>query len=470
MQVLWITGKQVDGAVSSPHYPDFLKGVEVEMEKLGHKIHFIFFSDTMKKSAMTKNNFFYEPEKIEIKNTDKIAAKLENLYKFTFKQAYFPDQIQVSKYQDYRKIHLPEKEFRNLSHLIPRFLYLEKVIEKSAADVVFCDQSSEVEMEFGRSICLKKKKMFLRQAELFLGQGVFYQQFEFGKEVMALPVLNKGVTMPQAKKFVDDFVKNNRSSYARRPRVPVGIKSYYLPRLLRFYRYPQFVKLALISPFLFIEEKVFKKLYEDKYDSSKPYLFFGFHLPTESTISLRGLPYMTQLSLIESISRVLPIGYYLYVREHPDWRKHFPFSYLKKIKELPCVRIIPPKIPISTVLKNSRGVLAYGATTGIEALLYGKPVLSFAPNVYYGLHKSVGYCSNLFELGAKLVKLVNTKVEKEDTYKYIHKMLRSTSDISLDAGTFLSGEDSKNKAQIFTKELLSSIDYLKTTKHEKFES
>lgn len=460
MNILWITNKYVDGGSLSRFYPDFLQFVEKEADKSGHKISFIFFSDAMKSKVKTKNNFFYD-QKSGIKDVQRIANEIENSYQFTFKQAYFPDQIQVSKIQDYRQIHLSEKEFCNLDFLVPRFLFLEKIIDDEKIDVVFCDQSPEVEMEFARAICLKKKKMFLRQSESFLGRCVFYQQYEFGKERVALPILDRSITQSIAKDFVDDYIKNDRLPYLPRPYLPVNAKEFYLPRLLHFYRFPQYIKLALMSPYLSYEEKVLKPMIEDKFDPTKPYLFLGFHLPTESTIGLRALPYMTQTSLTENISRVLPYGHYLYVREHPSWRKHFPLSYLQQIKKLPCVKLISPEIPISKVIKHSQGILTYNATTGIEALMYGKPVLSFAPNVYHGLHPSADYCSDLFELGSKLVKLINTEVKKEDTYKYVYNLMRSTSNIALNAGTFLSESDSSVKALIFTKELLASIDYCK---------
>lgn len=461
MNILWITNKYVEGKSLSRYYPHFLKNVEDKIEQSGNKISFIFFSNAMKPRVKTKNNYFYFPRVISSKKGQKIAKNIENDYKFTFKQAYFPDLIQVSKNQDYRQIHLKEKEFSNLSHLIPKFLYLEKIIQQEKIDAVFCDQSPEVEMEFARTICYKYDKIFLRQSQAFLGRCVFYQQFKFGQEKISLPTLDTSITKKNAKNFVDDFFKKHRSPYQKMIFLPPNLKEFYLSRLWRFYQYPQFIKLAFLKPYYYFEELVLKKAIEDKFDPKKPYLFFGLHLPTEATVTLRSLPYMTQISLIESISRVLPFGHYLYVREHPYHRKHFSAFFLNKLKKLPCVRLISPEIPISEILKNCQGVLTYNSTTGIEALMYGKPVLSFAANVYHGLHQSALYCDNLYQLGEKLTQLINTTVDIEQTYNYIFKMLRSSSKISILAGTFLSKEDSFKKAQIFSNELLLSLKYCK---------
>lgn len=457
--ILWVTNKYVEGGSLSRFYPDFLMNVEKNIKKEGHKISFVFFTDAMRAKVKTKNNFFFERKKINIRNLEQKAQKIENDYQFTFKQAYFPDLIQVSKRQDYRKIHLSEKEFHNLNHLIPRFIYLERIIERDKIDIVFCDQSSEAEMEFARAICLKKNKIFLRQSDSFLGRCLFYQQFAFGKERIVQPILDKKMTRNIAKNYVLDFVKNNRLPYLPKQCVAPNFAEFYLPRLLHFYRYPQYIKIALSKPWLLFEEKILKATLRNKFDPRKPYLFFGLHSPIESTIALRALPYMTQVSLIESISRVMPHGYYLYVREHPAWRERFPFLYIKTLKALPSVRLISADIPIAKILKHAQGVLTYNSTTGIEALMYGKPVLSFAPNSYYKLHPAADYCSDLYDLGMKLAKLIKTPVDKNDTYKYIYEMFRSSSEISIQAGTFLSSDDSASKALIFTSELLAAIEF-----------
>jgi hypothetical protein len=457
MNILWVLNKYVEGGCLSRYYPDFLKGIEEEVERSGNKIYFIFFSEAMRDKAKTKNNIFYKETRI--KNAKSVAKRLEKDYEFTFKQAYFAEIIQVSKLQDYRKINLPTREFEKTDYLVGRYLYLEKIIDQMDIDAVFCDQSAEAEMEFARSLCHKKQKIFLRYIESFLGRSVFLQQFAFGKERVALPLLDKSINLDYAKNFVDDFVKNDRLPYIPKPFLKANFREYYLPRLFRFYQYPQFIKIALMQPYLYFEDKILKGLIRSKFDEKKPYFYFGFHLPTESTVALRALPFMTQTALIESFSRVLPSGYYLYVREHPSWKTRFPYYRINRLKRMPNVKLISTEIPISKILKHCSGVLTYNATTGIEALMYGKPVLSFAPNVYSGLHPAAEFCTDLYEAGAALAKLADTKVNKIDTYKYIYKLTRSTSDISLAAGTFLSQQDSVQKASKFSRDLLLAIKY-----------
>jgi len=108
-------------------------------------------------------------------------------------------------------------------------------------------------------------------------------------------------------------------------------------------------------------------------------------------------------------------------------------------------------------LRNARGVLVYNSTTGIEALMHGKPVLSFASNIYYKHHPAVLHCTDLYELGEKLTQLVNTKVDRNDTIKYLQKMRRISIDFLLGSDMFLSEEDAKEKAIKYSQLMIKGI-------------
>ena len=153
-------------------------------------------------------------------------------------------------------------------------------------------------------------------------------------------------------------------------------------------------------------------------------------LLTESTVALRAQPFSNQLSIIEMIARVLPAGYKLYVREHPLWRNRYSYRLLAQLKTIPNVRFISTKYPAWEIVKNSKGILTLNGTNGIEALMYGKPVLAFAPNVYTDFHSGAIRCTNLFQLGAKLVELINTSINYTETVNYIQKLMSISSPVS----------------------------------------
>ena len=152
-KILWILNKYVGSDKSEEFYPHFLSNTQKELEKKGHQLSFVFFSDLLANSEDIRNKcVFRDGEFINLtkEGTDNEAIRIEREYGFTFKQAYFSDIIQVFKGQNNRKITVPEKYFKDLSFLVPRFLFLEQLITSHNFDVIFSDVSPEVEMEFGR--------------------------------------------------------------------------------------------------------------------------------------------------------------------------------------------------------------------------------------------------------------------------------------------------------------------------------
>ena len=475
--------KYVSGEEGQAYYPYFLMHLQNTLKEKGIELHFVFFSGSMKASAYRTNNHFYDPAEFNGMSKDEIqdeAQRIERDYAFTLKQAWFPDILQTSifkrdlipdflqifKIHSERKIIVPEDELNDLEPLIKKFLYLENLIESEKIDVIFSDQSAEAEMEFGRAIGFKYNIPVLKAYEgSFLGRSVLMQHTEFGEDHLIDASINQDYTLDEAGKFLDDYTKNEgQPSY-------IGAKKLKLNRTI-FERFSAKLKIEkhriLLLPFklayqafidlcLWFESAVLKQSLYDRFDPSKPYLFLGFHLNQESTMALRSMPYVNQTALIEMLSRVLPYGYTLYVREHPHWPKTYPYSYLKKCKAYPNVRLLSPNISIHDVLKGSRGVIVYNSNTGVEALMHGKPVLSFASNIYYKLHPAVIHCTNLYGLGKKLSQLINIRVDRNDTLKYLQKMQHVSSDILMGAEMFISEDDAKEKANQYSQILIKGI-------------
>jgi hypothetical protein len=468
-KALWIINKYISGEEGQAYYPYFLMHLQDTLKEKGIELHFVFFSGSMKASALGINNHFYDSTEFNGMSEDEIqdeAQRIEQDYAFTLKQAWFPDILQTFGDVRQRKIIVPEDELNNLERLVAKFLYLENLVESEKIDVIFSDVSPEAEMELGRAIGFKYNIPVLKAYEgSFLGRSVLMKHTEFGENHLIEAGNNQDYTLDEAGRFLDDYTKNEgQPSY-------VGVKKLKLNRTI-FERFAAKLKIekhriillpfkliyqAFIDLYLWFESAVLKQSLYDRFDPGKPYLFLGFQLNQESTMGLRSMPYVNQTALIEMLSRVLPYGYTLYVREHPHWPKTYPYSYLKKCKAYPNVRLLSPNISIHDVLKGSNGVIVYNSNTGIEALMHGKPVLSFASNIYYKLHPAVIHCTNLYGLGKKLSQLINIKVDRDDTLKYLQKMQCVSSDFLMGADMFISEDDAKEKANQYSQILIKGI-------------
>ncbi|MCR4792057.1 MAG: hypothetical protein K5871_04865 [Lachnospiraceae bacterium] len=114
------------------------------------------------------------------------------------------------------------------------------------------------------------------------------------------------------------------------------------------------------------------------------YYYMPLHLIPESS-SLGGAPYyINELAVIEAVSKSLPLGYYLYVKEHQSMLGERNFRFYEQVKKLPNVRLMQinyyedPK----PWIVNSEGVITLTGTSGYEAVMLGKPAFIFGDVVY----------------------------------------------------------------------------------------
>jgi len=464
--------KYVTGQKDQRYYPEFLNMLHKELHDSGYNLLYLLNSQNLVDHLDPKLVLLYSPSRYDSMSKDQLVAEAERIeheYSFTLKQAWFPDILQTFKKQNNRQIIVPASDLNNLEPLIKKFLYLEDLISTGEYDFIFSDVSPEVEMEFARAIGVKHGIHVLKSYEgSFLGRSAILKLSKYGKYQFIDAETGPEYTESEAKRFIDDYVnKKQQPSYVGK-RKNVELESIYrkIARVVKREKLKSILfPITYVGRFFWIlalmfETKVLKKLIYEEFDPNVPYLFMGFHLNQESTMGLRSLPYVNQVALVEIISRVLPFGYTLYVREHPHWPERFPYSYMKQCTKYPNVRVISPNISIHDILKDAGGVIVYNSNTGIEALLYEKPVLSFSANIYYGLHPSVLHCTDLFDVGELLVKLINTKVSRDDTIEYVKRMLVSTLDMTLGSDTFLSTDDADEKAVRFARFLAKSMEVI----------
>jgi len=118
--------------------------------------------------------------------------------------------------------------------------------------------------------------------------------------------------------------------------------------------------------------------------SDEKFLYFPLHTEPEAKI-LATAPFFTdQISLIENISRSLPIDFSLYVKEHPGqqfkgWRS---IQDYKRIIDIPNVKLFHPSINSQELISKSQGVIAISGSTAFETLFFKKPVFLFAEEYF----------------------------------------------------------------------------------------
>jgi Capsule polysaccharide biosynthesis protein len=125
---------------------------------------------------------------------------------------------------------------------------------------------------------------------------------------------------------------------------------------------------------------------------SDRFVLFPLHVQPEAT-TLTLAPFLVdQPTLVANIAKSLPVGYLLYVKEHAYavGRRHL--AEYARMAACPNVRLISAEANVHDLVPASAAVATITGTMGLEALIYGRPSITFARPFYVasGLTHEVG--------------------------------------------------------------------------------
>ncbi|MFV8352514.1 hypothetical protein [Flavobacterium sp. XS2P14] len=144
------------------------------------------------------------------------------------------------------------------------------------------------------------------------------------------------------------------------------------PNPLKYFLF--YAKIDIKRQFLFRSRNFFENPVKDE-----QYVYMPLHLIPESTTFVKAPFYFNELFIIEQISKSLPIGCKLYVKEHQSMLGERSFQFYKKVKQFPNVRLVKfnyyddPK----PWIENAKGVITITGTGAYEAAMLGKKALVF---------------------------------------------------------------------------------------------
>ena len=120
------------------------------------------------------------------------------------------------------------------------------------------------------------------------------------------------------------------------------------------------------------------------------YVYMPLHLIPESTTSILTPFYVNELSVIEAVSKSLPAGWMLYVKEHQAMIGERSIEFYKAVNRLPNAKMVQlnyyndPKPWIT----KSQGVVTLSGTAAYEAAMLGKHAVVFS-NVPFSLIEGI---------------------------------------------------------------------------------
>ncbi len=170
----------------------------------------------------------------------------------------------------------------------------------------------------------------------------------------------------------------------------------------------------------------YKKIKYDNFLPNDIFYFYPLHLEPEAVVLYwaDGI-YSNQVKLIENIASQLPVGVFLYVKDHPHLYGYRDVIDYERLKDIPNVKLIAPKIPGKEIIKYSKGVITLNGTAGFEALLLNKHVITFG-KPFYHISSRVYFVKNIKDLRGVLYEIEDMKFEDDDyLYRFVLAYLRS---------------------------------------------
>jgi hypothetical protein len=187
------------------------------------------------------------------------------------------------------------------------------------------------------------------------------------------------------------------------------------------------------------------------------FILFPLHFQPEASTMVYAPFYENQLATIENIAKCLPVGYRLYVKEHMAMWGRRPLSFYKALRHIPAVKLIAPHYNIHHLIPLCDAVVTLTSTTGIEALLYGKPVIVLG-KVFYELFDGVVKVRSFEELGIELPKVLSRReIGLDNVLKVVHSLFQCTYPGNLDDALYSARTLTRNNIEVLAEVLISKI-------------
>ena len=149
------------------------------------------------------------------------------------------------------------------------------------------------------------------------------------------------------------------------------------------------------------------------------YIYYPLHVNPEYSTNFQGTLWMNQLYTIELLSKSVPHDWTVCVKEHPAMfiARVRPRAFYDKIRQFPNVRMVPVSMSGEELIRGSQMVAVVTGTTGWEAILHGKPVISFVDNYFDVLGLSAKF-SNIrsfsLEIREELKRIATVSKEERE--------------------------------------------------------
>jgi hypothetical protein len=167
----------------------------------------------------------------------------------------------------------------------------------------------------------------------------------------------------------------------------------------------------------------------------QPFVYFPLASEPESLQSLSP-EYISQLTCIASVARDLPAGVVLVVKEHFVAAGRRPEDFYGQIADFKNVRIANIAEDGVALMRHSAAVVIITGTSGLEAAISGKPVISYGRRNIYNFLPHVDVITEETELKPALQKILIDGIDSAQAQFDGERFLKAMVDMSFPLESF----------------------------------
>jgi len=165
-----------------------------------------------------------------------------------------------------------------------------------------------------------------------------------------------------------------------------------------------------------------RRLFVASIPDNEMYFLYPLQYEPESSVMVRGFPFTDQIALIHQITRLLPVGVKLVIKEHKGNHGYRKYGDYRKLSYLPNVLLVSRNHDVTGLIKNCLGVISLTSRMGWEALVLGKPAITLG-NPFWMYFDGVIKPKSWQELEILLGAIVKGEVETLEEGEYERNLL-----------------------------------------------
>jgi hypothetical protein len=168
----------------------------------------------------------------------------------------------------------------------------------------------------------------------------------------------------------------------------------------------------------------------------QPFVYYPLHTEPETALQSLSPEYFYQHSCIAALSRDLPAGVKLAVKETYEAIGRRPTDFYAQLADFKNVVILDSMELGLEVVRQARAIATITGTGGFEAAVMGKPVISFGKHNHYNLLDHVYQMDDESQLPSVLVRCLADDAVNDSTRRDGARFLAATLKVSFDLSGF----------------------------------